>query len=141
MGGQKGQKSAPARELDLKVRPFLDELIVGKATDFIKRSANDDKPFFTYVGLSNLHPPALVHPDFDQTDPSRLGGYADFMAEMDYRVGQIVDCVDKAGIADNTIIVFSSDNAAGLIKVTPGGGSNGPKRPRRPDSLRAIVSS
>ena len=59
--------------MDLKLRPFLDELIVGKATDFIKRAATGDKPFFTYVGLSNLHPPAQVHPDFDQTDPSRLG--------------------------------------------------------------------
>jgi arylsulfatase A-like enzyme len=34
------------------------------------------------------------------------------MAEQDYRVGQIVDCVEEAGISDNTLIVFSSDNAA-----------------------------
>jgi arylsulfatase len=96
--GKRGQKSTAVRELDLEVRPFLDELIVGKATDYIKRAAKDDKPFFTYVGLSNLHPPAQVHPDFNQTDPSRLGMYADFMAEMDHRLGQIVDCVDAAGI-------------------------------------------
>ena len=75
--GKRGQKSAPVCELDLKVRPFLDELIVGKATDYIKRAAESDKPFFTYVGLSNLHPPAQVHPDFDQTDPARLGMYAE----------------------------------------------------------------
>ena len=43
--------------------------------------------------------------------------YADFMAEMDYRLGQIVDCVDAAGIGDNTIIVFSSDNRAGMINA------------------------
>jgi len=126
--GKKGQKSTAVRELDLKVRPFLDELIVGKVTDCIKRAAAGGKPFFTYVAFSNLHPPAIVHPDFDQTDPSRLGGYADFMAEMDYRVGQIVDCVDEAGIANNTIIVFSSDNGPGLINVFPGGGSSGPWR-------------
>ena len=70
-----------------------------------------------------------VHPDFDQTDPSRLGVYADLMAEMDYRVGQIVDCVDEAGIADNTIIVFSSDNGAGMINARIAlGGSSGPFR-------------
>jgi hypothetical protein len=34
------------------------------------------------------------------------------MAEQDYLVGQIVDCVEQAGISDNTLIVFSSDNAA-----------------------------
>jgi arylsulfatase len=127
--GQKGQKSTAVRELDLKVRPLLDEMIVGKATDYIKRAAKGDKPFFTYVGLSNFHPPAKVHPDFDQTDPSRLGMYADTMAEMDYRLGQIVDCVDAAGIGENTIIAFSSDNGAGMIKVEKGsGGSSGPFR-------------
>ena len=73
--GKKGQKSTAACELDLKIRPFLDEMIVGKVTDYIKRAAKGDKPFFTYVGLSNLHPPAQVHPDFDQTDSSRLGMY------------------------------------------------------------------
>ena len=127
--GKRGQKSAPVCELDLKVRPFLDELIVGKATDYIKRAAESDKPFFTYVGLSNLHPPAQVHPDFDQTDPARLGMYADSIAEMDYRLGQIVDCVDGTGIGNNTIIIFSSDNGAGMINVDRLlGGSSGPFR-------------
>ena len=126
--GKKGQKSTPVRELNLEVRPLLDELIVGKATDYIKRTAKGDKPFFTYIALSHLHPPEKVHPDFDQKDSSRLGMYADLIAEMDYRVGQVVDCVDEAGIADNTIIVFCSDNGAGLIEIAPGGGSSGPFR-------------
>ena len=51
-----------------------------------------------------------MHPDFNQTDPSRLGEYADVIAEMDFRVGQIVDAVEQAGTADNTLVVFSSDN-------------------------------
>ena len=126
--GKKGQKSTPVRELNLEVRPLLDELIVGKATDYIKRAAAVDKPFFTYVALSHLHPPEAVHPDFHQTNPSRLGGYADLIAEMDYRVGQIVDCVEQAGIADKTMIVFSSDNGPGMIDVAPAGGSSGPFR-------------
>jgi arylsulfatase A-like enzyme len=126
--GKKGQKSTPVRELNLEVRPLLDELIVVKASDYIKRAAAGDKPFFTYVALSHLHPPEAVHPDFNQTNPSRLGGYADLIAEMDYRVGQIIDCVEQAGIADKTMIVFSSDNGPGMIDVAPGGGSSGPFR-------------
>jgi arylsulfatase A-like enzyme len=126
--GKKGKKSMPVRELNMEVRPLLDELIVGKATDYIKRAAAGDKPFFTYVALSHLHPPEAVHPDFNQTNPSRLGGYADLIAEMDYRVGQIVDCVEQAGIADRTMIVFSSDNGPGMIDVAPAGGSSGPFR-------------
>jgi len=126
--GKKGGKSTAVRELNIEVRPLLDELIVAKTTDYIKRAATRDKPFFTYVGLSHIHPPEAVHPDFDQTDPTRLGGYADVIAEMDYRIGQIVDCVEEAGIAENTIIVFSSDNAAGEIRAFGVGGSNGPWR-------------
>ena len=103
----------------------MDELITDKAVNYIKRAAAGDKPFFTYVALSHMHPPEAAHPDFAQTSPSRLSGYADVIAEMDYRVGQIVDSVAEAGIADNTIIVFSSDNAAGEIQAVQGG-SNGP---------------
>lgn len=69
-----------------------------------------------------------MHPDFNQTDPSRLGEYADVIAEMDFRVGQIVDAVEQAGIADNTLVVFSSDNAAGEVPAFEVGGSNGPFR-------------
>ena len=126
--GKKGSKSTADRELNLEVRPLLDELITEKATDYIKRQAKGDKPFFTYVALSHMHPPEAAHPDWDQTDPNRLGGYADVIAEMDYRLGQIVDCVEEAGIADNTIVVFSSDNAAGEIPAFGTGGSNGPWR-------------
>ena len=45
-------EATPDRELDLEVRPLLDELIVDKATDFIEREAKGDRPFFTYVALS-----------------------------------------------------------------------------------------
>jgi len=126
--GKKGQKSTAVRELNMEVRPLLDELIVDQATDFIQRSAKGDKPFFTYVALSHVHPPEKAHPAFDQTDPTRLGMYADLIAEMDYRVGQIVDCVEQAGIADNTLVVFSSDNATWYGPAVGFGGSNGPWR-------------
>jgi arylsulfatase len=126
--GKKGGEQEAVRELNLEVRPLLDELIVEKANGYIKAQAADGKPFFTYIGLSHMHPPERVHPDFDQTDPSRLGEYADLIAEMDYRVGQILDCIEEAGIADDTIVVFSSDNATALIDLDTVGGSNGPFR-------------
>jgi arylsulfatase A-like enzyme len=127
--GKKGGKQNAVRPMDLEVRPLLDELIVEKATDYIKQHANGDKPFFTYVGLSHVHFPEEPHPDFFQTDPSRFGPYADLMAEQDYRVGQVVDAIEQAGISDNTLVIFSSDNAAldqGVANVW--GGSNGPFR-------------
>ena len=126
--GFKGENSIAVRELDMEVRPLLDELIVAKATDYIKRRAKGGEPFFTYVALSHIHAPEKAHPDFDQTDPTRMGLYADLIAETDHRVGQIVDAVDEAGIADTTIIVFSSDNATCNVPAFGFGGSNGPWR-------------
>ena len=130
LGGQEGRASRRrCARLNLEVRPFLDELIVEKATDFIKRAGQERTSRSSPTSaLSHMHPPEGSHPDFDQTDPERLGEYADLIAEMDHRVGQIVDCVEEAGIADNTVIVFSSDNAAGDDPGVRMGGSNGPWR-------------
>jgi hypothetical protein len=50
------------RELNFEVRPLLDELFVGKATEFIKREAASDKPFYTYIALSHMHPPEKAPP-------------------------------------------------------------------------------
>jgi arylsulfatase len=50
------------------------------------------------------------------------------MAELDLRVGQMLDAIKKAGVEDNTIVIFSSDNATGGLHSVPTGGSNGPWR-------------
>ena len=86
-------------------------------------SANE-QPFFTYVGFTHIHPPFHHHPDFK--GKSGGGKYSDILAEVDYRAGQILDALDEAGIAEDTIVVWTSDNATGVA----GGlaGSNGPWR-------------
>ena len=63
-----------------------------------------------YVAFTHVHPPEQAHPDFDQTSPERNGMYADIIAEMDHRIGQILDALHEAQLADDTIVVFSSDN-------------------------------
>jgi arylsulfatase len=126
--GTKGSKSKPVRDLDLEVRPVLDELITKQTTEYIGRQAKIDQPFFVYTALSQFHPPFKAHPDFDQTSAERGGGYSDMIAEMDFRVGQILDAVREAGIEDDTIVVFSSDNGSGGLYAVPPGGSNGPWR-------------
>ena len=65
------------------------------------------------TALSQFHPPVKVHPDFDQKSPERGGGYSDMIAEMDFRTGQILDAIKQAGVEDNTIVIFSSDNGTG----------------------------
>ncbi len=116
--------------LDMKVRPIVDgEYLIPKTVEFIKRQAAAKKPFFVYLGYSEMHPPAVCNPDFVGKSPLRGGMYADCIAEMDYRVGQVLDAVKEAGIEDNTLVVLSSDNGGdGLQGAGKGGGSNGPWR-------------
>jgi arylsulfatase A-like enzyme len=71
-----------------------------------------------------MHPPLISHPDF----AGRSGGgvYSDTLAELDHRTGQVLDAVEEAGISEDTIVVWSSDNPAGRAPYM--GGSNGPWR-------------
>jgi arylsulfatase len=129
--GKKGKPSTPVMPLDLSVRGIVDEkYIVPKTIDFIKREAAAKKPFFVYVGYSEMHPPLVVNPNFDRKSRDRAGIYSDLIGEMDYRVGQILDAVKEAGVENDTIVVLSSDNATdnSLAMGPSAGGSNGPWR-------------
>ena len=103
---------------------MLDEKIAARVSAYIKRQAEAGTPFFTYVCFTQMHPPLLHHPDF--TGRSGGGIYSDTMAELDYRTGEVLDAIDAAGIAENTIVVWTSDNPAG--RAISMGGSNGPWR-------------
>jgi arylsulfatase A-like enzyme len=127
--GKKGEPSKPVMPLDLKVRPILDgNYIVPKTVEYIKRNAAAKQPFFVYVGYSEMHPPSIGNPDFVGKSAQRGGLFADIIAEIDYRVGQILDAVKEAGVDDNTIVILSSDNAGGGAIPQIGPGSNGPWR-------------
>jgi arylsulfatase A-like enzyme len=119
--------SKPVRDLNMEVQPVLDELITTHTTDYIAKQARAGKPFFVYTALSQFHPPFKAHPDFDQKSSERGGGYSDMIAEIDFRAGQILDAIKQAGVEDNTIVIFSSDNASGgftrsrlAVRMDPG---------------------
>jgi arylsulfatase A-like enzyme len=126
---KKGQAAKPVMPLDLAVRPVVDgKYLIPKTIEFIKRNARAKKPFFVYVGYSEMHPPLIPNPDFAGKSGQRGGAYSDIIAEMDYRVGEVLDAIKEAGIEDNTIFVLSSDNAGGGVAPQFGPGSNGPWR-------------
>jgi arylsulfatase A-like enzyme len=122
--GVKGSPVTPVDDFYLKTRPLLDEQIAARTANFIARNAEAGAPFCTYVCFTQMHPPLLHHPDF--TGASGGGVYSDTLAELDHRTGQVLDAIDQAGIADNTIVGLSSDNPAG--QSTSMGGSNRPWR-------------
>jgi arylsulfatase len=66
------------------------------------------KPFFAYVPITQLHFPSLAHPDF--MGRTGHGEMADSLAEMDHRVGQVEDAIERLGIAEDTLFIFGSDN-------------------------------
>lgn len=104
-----GLKGAPARELhlyDLEARRRIDADLTARTIDFIERNAK--RPFFAYVPLTQLHFPTLPHQDF--AGRTGKGDFADSLAEMDFRVGQMLDAVNEAGVAENTLFIFGSDN-------------------------------
>jgi arylsulfatase len=122
--GVAGSPVTPVADFDLKTRPILDAEIATRTAAFVKRNAEASTPFFAYVGFTQMHPPLIHHPDF--TGRSGGGVYCDTLAELDYRTGQVLDAIDQAGIAEDTIVVWSSDNPAGRAPYM--GGSNGPWR-------------
>ena len=67
-----------------------------------------DKPFFIYLAHNLPHVPLFVSEEF--TDVSRRGLYGDVVQEIDWSVGTILDALKEQGIAENTLVVFTSDN-------------------------------
>ena len=75
-----------------------------------------------------VYPRSLVPPEFEGR--SSIGPYGDAIMELDYRTGEVLDAISAAGIEDNTIVIWISDNAATPLSGPPAyrGGNNGPFR-------------
>lgn len=124
MEGKAGFPSSNVKVYDLEARRGIDETLVERSMSFMDRAQEQCNPFFLYLPLVHLHFPTLPHPDF--AGRTGAGDFADSMVEMDHRVGQIVDYLDAAGIAENTLLIFCSDN--GPEFRTPYRGTAGPWR-------------
>jgi arylsulfatase A-like enzyme len=120
----RGEKPRKVADLDLDQRRRMDKEIAARATAFIKKNASVGKPFFAYIPFSLVAGPTLPNAEF--VGKTGNGDWADCLAEMDFRTGQVLDAVKQAGIEDNTIVVFASDN--GPEAMHPWQGDSGPWR-------------
>ena len=77
-----------------------------EAVSFIEN--NTRQPFFLFLSHSAPHIPLVPSPDFAGT--SRAGAYGDVVQELDWSVGEVLNAVQRNGLTDNTVIVFTSDN-------------------------------
>ena len=79
-----------------------------RATKYIADHATGQQPFFLYLALNSPHTPLV--PTKEWQGRSGLGDYGDFVMETDWAVGQVLAALDQAGVADNTLVIFTSDN-------------------------------
>lgn len=86
----------------------VDEEVTAAAIDFIQRSHDQNKPFFVWWNATRMH--FRTHVKDELRGISGQDEYSDGMVEHDRHVGQLLDKVDELGIADNTIVFYSTDN-------------------------------
>ncbi|MDR9403580.1 MAG: arylsulfatase [Halothece sp. Uz-M2-17] len=106
-GGQKIEDTGP---LTSKRMETIDDDIANRSVEYVKQQADGNEPFFMWTNFTHMH--FRTH-----TKPESLGQagrwqsfYHDTMIDHDQNVGQILDAIDEAGIADNTIVIYSTDN-------------------------------
>jgi arylsulfatase A-like enzyme len=106
--------------LNVKRMETVDEEFLGAALDFIDRSHRANTPWFCYFNPTRMH--VWTHLKPASQGKTGRGLYADGMVEFDDLVGQLLKKLDDLGVADNTIVVFTTDNGA-EVATWPDGGS------------------
>ena len=109
--GKAGEPWHETEKLDSTKIPFIDETSVQHAVSYLDAHAADDEPFFLYLNTAKMHQPNLPHPDFVGTSMAK-SKYADSLVELDHHVGVVVDKVRQLGIAEDTLIIWTTDNGA-----------------------------
>jgi len=79
-----------------------------KAVAYIDGHAKAGSPFFLYLPLNSPHTPIV--PTKQWQGKSGLGAYGDFVMETDWAVGEVLAALEKSGVADDTLVIFTSDN-------------------------------
>jgi arylsulfatase A-like enzyme len=98
----------------------VDEEFLGAAKDFINRQHRANRPWFCYFNSTRMH--VFTHLKEASQGKTGLGTYPDGMVEHDGMVGELLKLVDDLGVANNTIVVYTTDNGAEAF-TWPDGGS------------------
>ncbi|MGB5661494.1 MAG: sulfatase-like hydrolase/transferase [Thermoanaerobaculia bacterium] len=108
MEGLRGQAAEVVGDYDIEARRAIDAELARRTIDFMSRQSEAGKPFFAFVPFTQPHIPTLPHRDFE--GKTGHGPYSDVLAEIDHRVGQILDAIDDLELRDDTIVIWTSDN-------------------------------
>jgi len=119
--GKGGQTIENTGALSSKRMETIDEEFLGAAKDFIKRKNADGGPWFCYFNSTRMH--VFTHLKAESKGKTGLGVYPDGMVEHDGHVGELLALLDELGVADNTIVVYTTDNGAEKFTWPDGGTS------------------
>ena len=97
----------------------VDEDFLASALDFMERKTMEGSPWFCYFNPTRMH--VFTHLKPSSVGKTELGLYPDGMVELDDYVGQLLRKLDDLGVADNTIVVFTTDNGAEVLSWPDGG--------------------
>jgi len=135
-----GGAAKTVRVYDREYRKKIESDIADAAVSYIKEQAKQDDPFFLMIGWTRPHFPNDAAEEF--VGSSGAGKYGDSIVELDARTGQVLVAIDKAGIEEDTIVIWISDNGATVTSTTPdeiGHGSNGPFRGELGDAYEGSI--
>ncbi len=120
-------QTQPAQGFPRYVRkgPKAKDFDPGKALDqltervvtYIETHAKKDNPFFLYFPMTSPHKP--VWPAERFRGKTELGPYGDFVHQTDWSVGQVLKALDRMGIAEKTVVFYSSDNGSYMYRISP----------------------
>jgi len=97
----------------------VDEEVTTAAMGFMEQAVEEDKPFFVWWNSTRMH--IWTHLKEESDGKTGLGVFADGMVEHDAMVGQLLAKLEELGIADNTIVMYSTDNGAEFFSWPDGG--------------------
>ena len=97
----------------------LDQEVLVESKRFIRDAVKQNKPFFVWHNTTRMHYQTNLNKAYD--GKTGFGLYADGMAEMDDDVGELLNLLDELKVADNTIVMFSTDNGAASNSWPDGG--------------------
>lgn len=128
------------RDYDIEYRKIIEGEITKRSIAYINEQSEEGNPFFLMIGFTRPHYPNDVSDEFK--GKSGVGKYGDSVFELDYRTGEILDAIVKAGIEENTIVVWISDNGATVTATALDElhqGDNGPFRGELGDAYEGSI--
>jgi arylsulfatase len=124
MEARRGAEPKKLRIYDLEQRALIDNELTERSLEFMNRQVTAGKPFFLFLPYTQTHMPVTPHPEFAGWTGN--GDFADVLAQLDSYVGRLLDEIDRLGIREKTVFIFTSDN--GPDSQPPYHGFSGPWR-------------